>query len=58
MTRTRTGDADLERVEPGWREVDMPARNVRRLLGPDGRVLVTVSDTPPVGFHQGERSTP
>ena len=52
-------DDDLV-LEPGTvvLEVDVPERNVYRLLGPNGETLSTVSDTPPVGFHQGSRSTP
>ena len=52
-------DDDLV-LEPGAPvlEVDIPERNVYRLLGPNGETLATVSDTPPVGFHQGTRFTP
>ena len=46
---------DLDPPEPQWRDVDLPARNIRRLYGPTGDTLITISDTPPVGFHQGQR---
>ncbi len=36
-------------------EVERSRRKVRRLYGPTGKVILSVSDRPPVGFHQGER---
>ena len=28
---------------------------IKKLYGPNGKVLKTISDRPPVGFHQGSR---
>ena len=38
-------------------EVELPERETQRFYAVDGSVLFTISDKPPVGFHQGERST-
>lgn len=51
-------DWELVKVadRPGTPNVDVPvARTVRRLYHPDGSVLLSISDRPPVGFHQGQR---
>lgn len=53
MTRW-LGD-ELPTPERDYREVEQPERRVRRLYASDGTVLASVSDQPPVGFHQGER---
>lgn len=46
---------ELPQPERDYREVDLPERKVRRLYDPRGGVLLSISDRPPVGFHQGER---
>ena len=56
----------MTNTEPLWRELDnwreevpeveLPERLVWHLYGPRGEVLLTFSDRPPTGFHQGERS--
>lgn len=50
-------DDDLDQCAEGAiiPEVEAPKRKVRRLYGPDGEVLRSFSNRPPVGFHQGER---
>jgi hypothetical protein len=54
------GDYDYDEAEftvnpPIIPEVERRRRKVRRLYGPTGNVILSVSDRPPVGFHQGER---
>ena len=53
-------DADPpQRTDPIYPpEVERSRRRTRKLYGPDGRVLRTYSNRPPVGFHQGERGQP
>jgi hypothetical protein len=51
-------DDDLERVDMPVPEVERSRRRVRRLYGPTGKVILSVSKRPPVGFHQGERGKP
>jgi hypothetical protein len=52
-------DDELEQVPPCViPEVERRRRKIRRLYGPDGRVLRSYSSRPPVGFHQGQRGEP
>lgn len=37
-------------------EAETTDPKIRKLYGPNGQVLRTFSNRPPVGFHQGERS--
>jgi len=39
-------------------DVDDTVPDVWHLYGPDGEVLLTFSDRPSFGFHQGERGVP
>ena len=57
MNRRIADDLD-QTTQPEWRDVDLPARNVTQLHAPNGDTLITISDTPPVGFHQGQRGSP
>lgn len=50
---------DAEWVDPAQRPATMSVQATepehRILYGPKGETLATISDRPPVGFHQGSR---
>lgn len=49
------GDRTHAKDDPARMSVAKSEPEVKKLYGPDGEVLRTFSDRPPVGFHQGER---
>jgi hypothetical protein len=42
--------------DPPKPQADTTDPTIRKLYGPKGETLLTISDRPPVGFHQGTRT--
>jgi hypothetical protein len=49
-------DADDQPATAIIPEVERPRRKLRRLYAPNGDIILTISNRPPVGFHQGQRN--
>lgn len=58
MQPAKIGNPAAAPDSPPQPDAETTDPHVRKLYGPSGEVLRTFSDRPPVGFHQGERSSP